>query len=158
MNQKSYDGSHILLAGIELVAWLCVVSGAIMGFVSIDNPKAILPSSIWFAFGFSAVGLAAMARVGRAIVDIAENTGRTAQLLAVQPDRGKTPTQNDVAPHPDAPRSEPQTTGGWPLGQVEIYRGHVITGLQNRVFANDRYFDSVDAARRHLNSVPAKQA
>lgn len=158
MNQKSYDGSHILLGGIELVAWLCAAAGLIMGMFSIGDPRATLPSSIWFGFGFSAIGLAAMCRVGRAIVDIAENTGRTALLLAAPPERQTTDARSDAKPHPDAPRSEPRTTGGWPLGQIETYRGHVITGLQNRVFTNDRYFDSVEEARMHLNSMPAKQS
>lgn len=153
---KNYDGSHILLGGIEMVAWLSVVSGIVMGAVSIGDSRAILPSSVWFAFGFSAVGLAALCRVGRAILDIAENTGRAANQLSAAASLSARQHTTNQTPHPDAPRSEPPTTGGWPRGQIEIYRGHVITGLQNRVFADDRYFDSVDAARIHLNSVPVK--
>ncbi len=154
---KSYEGSHILLGGIEMVAWLSVVSGLIMGAVSVGDPRALLPSSVWFAFGFSAIGLAALCRVGRAILDIAENTGKAANQLSAAASASARQHSASQPSHPDAPRSEPPTTGGWPMGQIEIYRGHVITGLQNRVFANDRYFDSVDAARIHLNSVPAKQ-
>lgn len=157
MSTKTYEGSHVLLGGIELVAWLCVVSGLVMSAVSVGDDGALLPASAWFGFGFSAIGLAALCRVGRAIIDIAENTGRAAQILASKQDRGGEQALRRTEAHPDAPLSEPATTGGWPLGQIEIYRGHVITGLQSRVFANDRYFDSVDAARRHLNSVPAKQ-
>lgn len=153
MNQKRYDGSHIILGIIEFVAWASVIIGATMALLSIGNARAPFGVFVWAGLAFSSVGLAALCRVGRAILDIAENTGRTATLAQNNPTaRTTVPAQR----HPDAPLTDEVSKRGWPLGQIEVYRGHIITGLADRVFSNDRYFDSVEEAKLHLNSVPSK--
>lgn len=153
MKQKSYDGSHIILGVIEFVAWASFIIGAIMALLSIGNASAPLGFFVWTGLAFSSIGLAALCRVGRAVLDIAENTGMAATLAQTNPTARTTlPTQR----HPDAPLNAEVSERGWPIGQIEVYRGYIITGLPNRVFSNDRYFDSVEEAKLHLNSVPAK--
>ncbi len=153
MNQKSYESTHLILGAIELFAWLAVVSCVILGFLSIGNEDAYVGAVPLFSMAASSLGLAAICRVGRAILDIADNTGRSAALLH---DRTNTKSFSAEPRHPDAPLRDEVSERGWPIGQVEIYRGHVITGLPNRVFTNDQYFDSLEQARTHLDSVPAK--
>ncbi len=152
MNHKSYEGSHALLAGIEIIAWLAASGGAVMAALAIGDPGAVVPLSFWIGASLASIGLAALCRVGRAILDVAENSGRTAAALERAGGRPAGP----ATIHPDAPAVEPKSKRGWPIGQIEIYRGHVITGLQDRVFSDNRYFDSVEEAKQHLNSVPYK--
>ena len=155
---KSYEGSATILGIIEGVAWLALAAGVIMGFMAFGDRNPMIGVTFYLTLAFSALAMVALCRVGQAILDIASNTGKVAfQGLPVT---GAAPRASNPqgASHPDAPLTEPATTGGWPLGQIEVYRGHVITGLENRVFTNDRYFDSVDQAKIHLNSVPAKRS
>jgi hypothetical protein len=152
MNQKSYDGSHTILGIIEFLAWASVIIGSVLALLSIGNSRAPFGVFIWAGLAFASIGLAALCRVGKAILDIAENTGRSSRA-AQSGGANHTPAGPK---HPDAPLQEEVSQRGWPLGQIEIYRGHIITGLADRVFSNDRYFDSVEEAKIHLNSVPAK--
>ncbi len=154
---KSYEGSSAILGIIEGVAWLSLAIGLIMTVMALGDRNPLIGITFYLTLAFSSLAMIAFCRVGQAILDIAANTGKTAGQLPVASGADARHAIARDAVHPDAPRSEPTTTGGWPMGQIEIYRGHVITGLQNRVFANDRYFDSVDAAKIHLNSVPSKK-
>jgi len=156
MNDRTYPGARLLVGVVEFVAWMAILGSAVMGFVSIGDRQAIAPPSFWFTLVLSGLALAAMCRVGIAILDIAQNSWRTVQLLERTPESAAWQRAQAEREHPDAPATAERSRGGWPIGQIEIYRGHVVTGLVNRVFANDRYFDSVEEARAHLDSVPPK--
>lgn len=156
MNQKSYEGSHVLLSGIEIVAWLSSVSAIVMAVLSVGNPQAALSPVGWLALSFGSLGLAAVSRVGRAILNIAENTATSAQLISGFVETQASGGSREKIMGGAAATELAPAVAKWPMGQIEVYRGYVITGMPNRVFANDRLFDSVEEARIHLNSVPAK--
>ena len=156
MNEKTYPGARLLVGVVEFAAWVSILGSTVMGFVSIGDRQAIAPSSFWFTLALAGLGLAAVCRVGIAVLDIAQNSWRTVQLLQRSPESAARQRAKVEREHPDAPAIEERSSGGWPIGQIEIYRGHVVSGLVNRVFANDRYFDSVEEARAHLDTVPPK--
>lgn len=153
MSQNRYEGSHSILAVIEFLGWASSILAACAAIYASIQGEGITAAAFWMAVVVAGVGLAAVARVGRAILDIASNTAKTAQAL-----QGQTHAPATTPRHPDAPVRDELSKRGWPLGQIEIYRGHVITGLDTQVFTNNRYFDSVDEAKIHLNSIPAKLA
>lgn len=157
MKQKSYEVSHAILGLIEVIAWLSVVSGVIIGLAEIGNPKAMLPSTVWFGLVFSSVGMVALCRVGKAILDIAENTARSSQLLSQAVENQAARVEPSAAATIGETSKPTPDQRDWSIGPIEVYRGHTITGLQTKVFASDRHFDSVDEARRYLNSIPVKQ-
>jgi len=151
MSHNRYESSHNILAVIEFLGWASAFLTSCITIYAAVQGDGVGGFAFWLTAVFSGIALAALARVGRAILDIAENTSQMATAAQIPPHA--TVATKDHAAFP--PRDE-ASQRSWPLGPIDVYRGHAIIGLPKRVFTNDQYFDSVDEAKAHLNLVPAK--
>lgn len=144
---KSYSAANGVMSFLEIVGWVIVALAAVIvvagasGSLGRADPVTAILAAVPVAFG--GLLLVAMAQIGKAQVDTAQNTARVAQLLQAMADGQKVAVERGV----QMPALSPGAVGS------ELYRGKMIYRTPEGYSVGTQTFESVRAAQVHIDAL-----
>lgn len=143
---KNYSAASGVLSFLEVIGWLTVALAAVVAVAGIvgvgGRPDPVAGILAALPVALAGVLLAAVAQMGKAQIDTAQNTGRMVELLKAQADAA-TRAAPEMGARP--------VTGG--AVSSEFYRGKTIYRTADGYAVGAQIFETLDAAKDHINTL-----
>jgi hypothetical protein len=138
--EKSYGLSRLIMVLLAVIGIVAMGFGLYAAIASIGRPTQFLALGIAASTVGSGLIFLAMAVLGIAILDVAENTGEVANQMKY--DRA----------HPPIPNTAPPITGQASNAKVaQTYRGHDIEARPYGFSVAGRPFNTIEEAREQVD-------
>lgn len=149
MAKTAYGSTRVVLGIAEVLLWIASVIVAIQALIALGDRDSEMMFAPMMGVAFGGVVSACLLRVSRAILDIADC--QRAVAAATLP--------ADALPFAaDAPAPlSGNRVRDWTPGTDETYGGYRIEARSDHVQVEGRYFDSMKAAKAHIDTLPNRE-